>query len=184
MHSQQTSRGLVRRFIGIEEHIAMKCLCCDAVNVDMRHARTCPQAEAQVNQHRPLLHTVPRALKRLGISHHVESGESLKADRNLRIDIAVRRGGSGFSEQGILSYWTSPTQARKSRHSCGEKKVATIDHLPQPARRACTNTTLVWDKVVRQAEPQTRHFLISRWKTLDVSGQRVPPSSIRWKRAS
>ena len=37
-----------RRFMSIEEHIAVRCPCCDAVDVDTRHARICPRAGAQV----------------------------------------------------------------------------------------------------------------------------------------
>ena len=36
---------------GLDEHVAVRWPCCDAVNVDTRHARTCPGAGAQVNQH-------------------------------------------------------------------------------------------------------------------------------------
>ena len=82
-----------RDFTGIDEHVAMRCPCGDAVDVCTRHARICPRAEAQVNQHQPLLHAIVRALKRLGNPHQVESGESFHADRNLRMDIAIRREG-------------------------------------------------------------------------------------------
>ena len=34
--------GMGRRFLGIEEHVAVRCPCCNAVNVDTRHARICP----------------------------------------------------------------------------------------------------------------------------------------------
>ena len=85
--------GIGRRFMGIEEHAAARCPCCDAVDVDTRHARICPGAVAHVNQHHPLLHAISRTLKRLGVSHQVESGEHFTADRNLRMDIGVRRGG-------------------------------------------------------------------------------------------
>ena len=66
--------GMGRRFLGIEEHVAARCPCCDAVDVDTRHARICPRSGAQVNQHQSLLHAISRTLKRLGISHQVESG--------------------------------------------------------------------------------------------------------------
>lgn len=70
----------------------MRCPCCDAVDVDARHARICPRAWAQMNQRQPLLHAISRILKRLGIPHQVESEEPFTADRNLRMDIIVRRG--------------------------------------------------------------------------------------------
>ena len=86
--------GMGMRFIGIEEHVAVTCPCCDAVDVDTRHARICPRAGAQVNQHQPLVNAISRTLKRLGIRHQVESDDSFTADRNLRMDIVVRRGKS------------------------------------------------------------------------------------------
>ena len=84
--------GMGRRFLGIEEHVAARCPCCNAINVDIRHARICSRAGAQVNQHQPLLHAISRTLKLLGISHQVESGEQFTAERNLRTDIVIRRG--------------------------------------------------------------------------------------------
>ena len=45
-----------------------------------------------MNQHQPLLHAISRTLKRLGILHQVESGEPFTAERNLRMDIVIRRG--------------------------------------------------------------------------------------------
>ena len=36
--------GMGRRFIGIEEHVVMRYPCCDAVDVDTRHARYLPQS--------------------------------------------------------------------------------------------------------------------------------------------
>ena len=70
----------------------MRCPCCDAVGVDTRHARVCPRAGAQVNQHQPRLRAICRTLKRLGILHQVESGKPFTADKNLRMDIVVVRG--------------------------------------------------------------------------------------------
>ena len=45
-----------------------------------------------MNQHQPLLHAISRTLKWLGLSHQVEGGEPITADRNLRMDSVVRRG--------------------------------------------------------------------------------------------
>ena len=39
--------GIGRRFIGIEEHVAVRCPCGDTVDVDTRHTRICPRAGAQ-----------------------------------------------------------------------------------------------------------------------------------------
>ena len=65
--------GIRRRLIGVEEHGAMRCPCCDAVDVDARYARICPRAGAQVNQHQSLLNEICHTLKRLGT--HTPSGE-------------------------------------------------------------------------------------------------------------
>ena len=92
-HTRSRVPGHGKAFHWIEEHVAVRCPCCDAVDVDTRHARICPRAGAQVNQHQPLVHAISRTLKRLGIRHQVESGEPFTADRNLRMDIVVRRGG-------------------------------------------------------------------------------------------
>ena len=73
--------GVGKRFLGIEEHVAIRCSCCDEVDVDTWHARICPRSGAQVNQHQPLLYAISRTLKRLGISHQVESGEPFTAER-------------------------------------------------------------------------------------------------------
>ena len=62
-------------------------------HVDTRHASICPRAGAQVNQYQQLLHAISRTLKRLGVTHQAESGDPFTADRNLRMDIVVRRGG-------------------------------------------------------------------------------------------
>ena len=138
-----------RRFIGIEEHVAMSHPCCDAVNVDTRHARMCPRAGAQVNQHQPLLHMITRTLKRLGIPNQVESGEPFTADRNLRMNVAISRGfrdAPNGNTETRPSCWTSPMQTRKRRYTCGEAAVLiTMDQLPLPPRCASVNTTLVRD---------------------------------------
>ena len=89
-HTHNRVRG-GRCFMGIEEHVAVRC--CDATDVDTRHAGICPRDCAQVNQHQPLLHSISRTLKRLRVLHQVQSGEPFTADRNLRMDIVVGGGG-------------------------------------------------------------------------------------------
>ena len=60
--------GIARRFKEIEGQVAMRRPCCDAIDVDIRHAHICPRAGgAQVNQHQPLLHAIFHTLKRIGI---------------------------------------------------------------------------------------------------------------------
>ena len=85
--------GMGRWFMGIEDYGAMRCRCCDAVDENTSHARMCPRAGAQVNQHRPLVHAMSCTLKRLGIRRQMESGEPFTVDRNLRMYIVVRREG-------------------------------------------------------------------------------------------
>ena len=117
--------GMGRRFLGIEEHVAVRCPCCEAINVDTRHARICPGAGAQVNQHQPLLHAISGTLKRLGIPHQVESGEPFTAERNFRMDIVIRRG----------SLRDAPNREYRDksirRHPCRPASAGT------PARRQC-----------------------------------------------
>ena len=79
-----------RRVLGMEELLAVKCPCCEALRVNTRHERTCQRAGAQVNQHQPLVHALSRTFKRLSICHQVESGEPFNADRSLRMDIVER----------------------------------------------------------------------------------------------
>ena len=38
--------GIGRHFVGTEEYDAMRCPCCDAIDMDTRHARICPRAGA------------------------------------------------------------------------------------------------------------------------------------------
>lgn len=54
--------GPGRKFVGIGEHLAMRCPCCDVEDVDTRHKRTCPHAGAHPNQHQLLLHTISSTL--------------------------------------------------------------------------------------------------------------------------
>ena len=54
-HARNRLREIERRFMGIKEHVSMKCLWFDLLGVDTRHACICPRAGAEVNQHQPLL---------------------------------------------------------------------------------------------------------------------------------
>ena len=128
----------------------MRYPCCDAVDVDTRHARICPRSGAHVNQHQPFLHAISCTFERLGIPHQVESGEPFTAERNLRMDIVIRRGSLRDAPNREYrdknhSYWTSPMRIRKRRYTCEEAVLITMDQLPLPPRRASVNTTLVWD---------------------------------------
>ena len=81
-----------RRFLGIEPYVAPTCPCCGTQDADTRHARICPRAGAQVNQHQPLIHALSRELRRHRIRHVVEDGSPFTRDRNLRMDITVVAG--------------------------------------------------------------------------------------------
>ena len=77
----------------MEEPLLARCPCCEATDVSTRHARTCHRAGTQVNQHQPVVHALSRTFKWLFIRYQVESGAPFNADRNLRIDIVIERGG-------------------------------------------------------------------------------------------
>ena len=77
----------------IDERVTVKCPCCNAVDVDYRHARIYPRSAAQVDQLQPILHAISCTLKRTGVPHAVESGVPFKVDRNLRVDVVEARGG-------------------------------------------------------------------------------------------
>ena len=73
--------------------MAATCPACGAANANTRHAGLCQLAGAQVNQQQPLVHATSRFLKRMSARHKVERGASFNADRDLRMDIVIVRGG-------------------------------------------------------------------------------------------
>lgn len=73
--------------------MAVTCPACDAADANVRHARLGHHAGAQVNQHQPLVHATSRFLKWMFVSHQVECGAPCIADRDLRMDIVMERGG-------------------------------------------------------------------------------------------
>ena len=128
--------------MGIEEHVAVRCPCCDAVDVDIRHVHICLcRPGAQLNQPHNRLSTrcpVPGTSKQLGIGHQVENGEPFTADRNLRVDIAVRRG--GLRDAPSREYREKPILLGAT-HADPQAQI----QLPLPPRRASANTALVRD---------------------------------------
>lgn len=52
--------------VGRKYLVAVRCPCCDAVDVDTRHACIYPRARELVNQHQLLLQAISHALKQLG----------------------------------------------------------------------------------------------------------------------
>ena len=97
-----------RRHLGIEEHLATTCPACGAADASTQHARSCHHAGAQVNKHQSFVHATSRFLKRMSVRHQVESGAPFNADRDLRTDIDIERGGlqdasaSDFRHKSIL----------------------------------------------------------------------------------
>ena len=66
--------------------------CCDATDVGTRHARICPRAGAQVKSPpAPPSCDLPHSQEAWGPSSSRERGK-ITEDRNLRMDIVVRRG--------------------------------------------------------------------------------------------
>ena len=82
-----------RRHLRIEENSAATCPACGAVDANTRNARLCHRAGAQVNQHRPLDHATSRILKRMSVRHQMESGTPFNADKDLRMDVVIEKGG-------------------------------------------------------------------------------------------
>ena len=101
----------------------MRGPCCNAVDVDNRHARICPRAGAQVTQHHPLLHAISRTLTRFGIPHQVESGEPFTADKNLRMELAIRK------EEVFGTLRTGSTETSPSRLGVTNADPQTQVHL-------------------------------------------------------
>jgi len=84
-----------RRAIGIEEYLANGCPRCHPRGhspINTQHARTCPRDGQQVNQHEPLKRALSSVLNSLSIKHDLESGAPFTTERNLSMDIVVRRG--------------------------------------------------------------------------------------------
>lgn len=69
--------------VGVEGFVEARGACCNTVGADTRCAQIIlSRAGEQVNQPRLLLYATSPTLKRLGIPHQVETGESFTADRN------------------------------------------------------------------------------------------------------
>ena len=71
----------------------MMCSACGAADASTQHARLRHRTGAQVNQHQPLVQAISHLLKRMSIRHQVESGAPFNANRDLRMDILIERGG-------------------------------------------------------------------------------------------
>ena len=96
-----------RRFLEMEEFLAMRLPCCGATDADTRHARLCHRSGAQANPRQPLVHALSRSLKRMAIHHQVESGAPFNADRDLRMDLVIERG--GLRDAAALEYRNKAT---------------------------------------------------------------------------
>ena len=82
-----------RRFLEIEEFLATKCPCYGASDANTRHVRLYHRSGAQVNQYQPLVHAVFFTLKWMSTRHQVESGAPFNADRDVRMDMVIKREG-------------------------------------------------------------------------------------------
>ncbi len=100
-----------RRAVGIEEFLANGCPRCHHNGnspINTQHARTCPRDGQQVNQHEPLKHAISSVLNSLSVQHELESGAPFTTERNLSMDIVVRRGAlrdassPAYRNKGIL----------------------------------------------------------------------------------
>ena len=85
----------------MEGLLAMRYPCCGAMNADTRHTRLCHRSRAQANQYQPLVHALSRPLKRMTIHHQVESRAPFNADRDVRMDIVIERGGLRDATYGV-----------------------------------------------------------------------------------
>ena len=77
----------------MEEFLATRCPCYGATGANTRHARLCHRSGAQVVQHQLLVHALSGTFKRMSTCHQVESGAPFNADRDLRMDMVIERGG-------------------------------------------------------------------------------------------
>ena len=128
----------------MEEPLAARCPCCEATDVNTRHARTCHRVGSQTGK--LAVHALSRTFKRLSIRHQVESGASFNADRNLRMDIVIDRGGlrdatsSEYRSKAILVDVTHTDPKRGSIR--GMAALIETDQLPPLLRRENATTTL------------------------------------------
>ena len=152
---QRATRALQymgRRMVGIESDMAATSPCCDAVDVDERHAcmHICPIAGAQANQHQTLLHTIARALNQAawdpppslqqwwGALHRVSTPQGGR----IRHQEWRSSGGTdpGVPLQGhpILDLPDADPQAQV--HLRGSSADREADQLPLPPRRGNAGT--------------------------------------------
>ena len=114
--------GIGRRFIGIGEHVAMRCPCCDAVDVDTRHACICPSAADE-----PAPTTSPRDLP------HVEAARNSTPSGERRTVHCRHEPADGHRHQKRSSGRSEQRVQREvhpaGRHSCRPSSAGT------PAKR-------------------------------------------------
>lgn len=84
--SRHSRVGLLGHGQTIFRHVgaaAPTCSCCSAMGIDTGHARVCPGAGAQLDQHQPLLHAIFRTLRWLELPHQVQSRKPFTESRSL-----------------------------------------------------------------------------------------------------
>lgn len=102
----------LRRALGIEQFFASGCPRCHRgrkqEGITTLHARTWHRDGAQVNMHEPLKFALSKEHSGMGVRHDLDSGAPFTGERNLSMDIVIRRGAlfnassSEYRNKGIL----------------------------------------------------------------------------------
>ena len=162
-HTCSRVREHGRHFIEIDEHVAVVAL--------LRCSRRGHPARTKLSQSRGTGEPAPTTssrdfphVKRLGIPHHVESGEPFTADRNLRMDVVIRRGGlrdapnSEYREKSILLDVTH-VDSQAEVHLRGS--IADHDGSAASSSEACNRQHYAspgYACALRRKEQQTCHY--------------------------
>ena len=128
---------------------------------------------AQVNQHQALVHALSRTFKRKSIRHQVESGAPFNADRDLRIDMVIEKGGlrdataSEYRNKMMLLdvMYADPQTVGHMRAGGADR-----DGLAASKSEACKRSHYAWPEQVSFDERSaTANSPPSRWKALGAS---------------
>ena len=164
-----------RRFLGMEEFLAIRCPCCGATDADTRHARLCHRSGAQVNQHQPLVHAFFRSLKRMAITTRWKA-ELRSTPTGIFEWTSSSRGEASTmlrhrSIETKRYFSTQRMPTRKRRATCVQAVLTGTGWLLPNLRRTSAPTTLNQDKC-----PSTSAAINSppsRWKPLGASVRKV-----------
>ena len=137
--------------------------------------RVCHRSGAQVNQHQPLVHALSRTPKRMSIRHQVESGAPFDAERDLRMEIVIEKGGlrdataAEYRNKAILLDVTYADPQRWAR--CVQAALTETGLLLTNLKRASAATTLDRDKC--PSTSAATNSPPSRWKALGASERKA-----------